>query len=123
MWYINEDFEVEDAVYEGVKNIPMVIFFLREQSVKEKVLLWPFEKNVLCWESRVEECDRWLIEQRIFHAARTMLIYCHGLGYDPEAVIRKTMREFEVRFDYELLMEQYRRDLESRQFGSSLFIA
>jgi hypothetical protein len=62
-----------------------------------------------------------LLHNRLFHACLSLLVFCHGSGFDPGIYVRGIIASFDEPFTYEDVLCEYAKDVLKGSFRTSVW--
>lgn len=107
--------------FRNLMQMPFIIFFMNDDEMRYCALMGDVvaanpeymqqlqTKGFASINLTSEEAN--MLEERLFQACLSMLIFCHGSGFNPEIYVLGVLSFFNVKFTYEDILCEYAEDV------------
>lgn len=107
-------------------EVPFILFFINDEELRYYAMLGDIIVNdpAMMRQQGVGKVleivltneHAQLLEERLFNACLSLLIFCHGSGFNPEIYILGILASFKARFTYEDVLCEYAEDVMKGKF-------
>lgn len=132
--YKNGEWQADTNIQRWLRNLgealPFSFFFLNQWEARLYTVIGDLIKEPDRMEKIVDEDyatfqfdkeQQNTIDYRVGIGCQLFMHYCNGTGYDPKPVIEAILAEFQIPFEYDVILKQFEKDIrENAQYRVSI---